>query len=175
MATYYDQIAPSYDELHGSEQLEKIHRCMHIIEPREGDRLLDVGCGTGISTEPWKCERHGIDPSEELIRIAKKKRDSARYTVASAEEIPYPDKHFDILISITAIQNFQDISKAIREMKRVLKDGGLFIVTTLKDSPKVQSIENAVREELTVEEIHEGRIDKFFIGKKHEKIKKSLC
>ncbi|MFP4656333.1 MAG: class I SAM-dependent methyltransferase [Candidatus Woesearchaeota archaeon] len=166
MATYYDRIASSYDELHGSEQLEKIHTCMHFIEPDKTERLLDVGCGTGVSTEPWICESHGIDPSKELIKIAREKRKNSTYTIGSAENIPYENESFDYVISITSIQNFSDIDTAMKEMRRVLKKDGKIVISTLKDSSKIKSIEEAIEREFTVNEIYEGRIDMFFIGYK---------
>ncbi len=164
--TYYDTIAPSYDELHGDEQLEKMDVCRRYIEPSTEDKLLDIGCGTGISTEPWECRSFGIDPAKELIRIAKEKRRRSHYRVAPAEEIPFGDGDFDYVISITAIQNFSDMDKALREMVRVLKDDGKMIVSTLKDSPRIKDIEKTIENHMSIEEIYEGRIDRFFICRK---------
>ncbi len=166
MSRYYNTIAPSYDELHGDEQLEKLRVCMGYLSPKEDEKLLDVGCGTGISTEPWNCERYGIDPAEELIRIAKEKRSDCEYRVAAAEDIPFPDKSFDHVISITAIQNFNDLDKGLREIDRVLKDGGNIIITTIKDSQKLRTMSKRVKERFNITKTHDGKIDLFFIGKK---------
>ena len=106
--------------------------------PRKGEKLLDVGCGSGISTSVWNCDCTGIDPSEKLIEIAHKNYPGKRFVVASAEDIPFPDGAFDILISITAIHNFKDVRKAINEMKRVCK--GRFVITVLRKAAKVDEI-----------------------------------
>ena len=104
--TYYDEISQGYEELHKEEQLKKINLIKKYLKPNPEDKLLDVGCGTGLTTEPWSCKRYGIDPAKKLLARAKQ-RDKIEYTLAPAENIPYPDNFFDIVISITAIQNFR--------------------------------------------------------------------
>ena len=165
-ANYYNEIAPGYEELHGEEQLKKIEIISKYIEPIPGERLLDVGCGTGISTEPWNCDKHGIDPSEKLIEIAKEKNSETDYKVSSAEEIPFEDNYFDYVISVTAIQNFSDIEQGLKEMKRVLKENARIIISTLKDSPNLKNIQKNINKTFKIEETYEDMIDIFFVGKK---------
>ncbi len=117
--TYYDSIAKGYDELHEEEQLKKLKVIAGHLKIRESESLLDVGCGSGISTRYFRCKRTGIDPSEKLLDIAIKNDPSGRYIKGSAESLPFKDKEFDVVISVTAIQNFDDIKKGICEIKRV--------------------------------------------------------
>lgn len=141
MEGYYDSIAPGYDELHMAEQLKKMTAIIAELGqdiPKKGEKLLDVGCGSGISTSVWNCECTGIDPSSKLIEIAKQNHPGKSFIVAPAEEIPFPDDSFDIVVCVTAIHNFKDVRKGISEMKRVGK--GRFVITLLRKSAKAEEI-----------------------------------
>ena len=73
MANYYDKISEGYEELHKEEQLKKVKLISKYLKVNKDDRLLDVGCGTGITTGPWQCKRYGIDPSKKLLEKARHK------------------------------------------------------------------------------------------------------
>lgn len=153
--TYYDDISEGYEELHKEEQLKKIELIKSFFHPKKNDTLLDVGCGTGLTTEPWNCKRYGIDPAKQLIARARQK-DKIEYKIAPAEEIPYPDAFFDHVVSITAIQNFSDIEKGLKEIKRVGKES--FVLTALKKSRKIGEIKRFIHEIFDVkEEIEEEK------------------
>lgn len=159
--TYYDQIAEGYDRLHGEEQMHKIALAKELISPKKGDKLLDVGCGSGISTRAWESVRSGIDPSSKLIEIAKKNDNSYadNYFVKGAEEIPFEDKMFDYVISFTAIQNFTDLDKGLSEIKRVTKKEGQILITTLKRGPRKEEIKQAISKLFSIEKEVEDQID----------------
>jgi ubiquinone/menaquinone biosynthesis C-methylase UbiE len=157
MSNYYDDIAKGYDELHGEEQLKKLEfigQELHtnpILKDfiRPSYKLLDVGCGTGISTGFFKAkEKHGIDPSIELIRIAIRNCPTCKFKVGSAEKLPYKDKQFDVVISLTAIQNFDEIEKGLEEIRRVGR--GQFILSSLKKSQKHEFIETLIGNKFNV-------------------------
>ena len=140
---YYDAIAEGYDSLHKEEQIKKLAKILsdlpaHLI-PKPSESLLDVGCGSGISTAPWDCRCTGIDPSIELIKIAQKNYPGKDFIVGHAENLPFKEKSFDFVISITAIHNFSDIKKGILEMKRVGRKG--FVFTVLRKSSNVDLIQ----------------------------------
>ena len=128
---FYDHIATGYDELHSEEQLKKIHLLKQHLEVRPTDLLLDVGCGTGISTECWDCRKIGIDPSLGLLK--QKKAKEGFYLQARAENIPFKDNTFDVVVSVTAIQNFDDFRKGLDEIKREFAERNLSIVETFSD------------------------------------------
>jgi ubiquinone/menaquinone biosynthesis C-methylase UbiE len=152
MTNYYDEIAQGYEELHKEEQLKKIEIIKQILKIKKTDKLLDVGCGTGLTTEPWGCKRYGIDPSKKILERARQK-DVIEYKLAPAENIPYPDKFFDAVVSITAIQNFDDIEKGLSEIKRVGKDR--FALSFLKRSDKRKFIEEKIKSLFDVKKIVE--------------------
>ena len=156
---FYDEIAEGYEELHKEEQLKKINLIKKYFKVKKKDKLLDVGCGTGLTTTPWRCIRYGIDPSKNLLDRARQK-DKILYKQACAEGIPYKDNFFDVVISITAIQNFYDIEKALKEIKRVGKDR--FVLSFLKKSPKKKKIEKIINKLFNAKKIEEDK-DLIFI------------
>jgi len=156
LMNYYDKIAPGYEELHGQEQLKKLNLIAQYINPKLSDTLLDVGCGSGISTRFWKCKRFGIDPSEELIKLAREKDKDGDYLIGTAEKLPFPGNSFDFVISITAVHNFNDIGKALNEIKRVAKNK--IVLSILKKSQKIGEIKQLISGLFTIEkEINEEK------------------
>jgi ubiquinone/menaquinone biosynthesis C-methylase UbiE len=147
---YYDSIASGYDELHGEEQLKKLRIIEQTIQQNpllknfmhHEYRLLDVGCGTGISTRYFDVKEHtGIDPSKELIKIAKEKDPEGTYTVMAAEHFSFQEK-FDIVISLTAIQNFDNIEQGLSHTH---KAGKRFVLSFLKKSEKHDMIDQLIK------------------------------
>ena len=158
--TYYDSISSGYEELHKEEQEKKIRLIKDRVKVDASDKLLDVGCGTGLTTEPWECNRYGIDPAPKLLERARSKN-KIEYKLAPAEDIPYDDGFFDIVISITAIQNFEDIRKGLEEIKRVGKDK--FVLSFLKKSSKKHKIISLIKTIFGAGEYIEEEKDLIFI------------
>ena len=67
--------------------------------------------------------------------------------------MPYDDNSFDIIVSITAIQNFQDIERGLKEIKRTAKN--LIILSFLKKSEKKEPILNLIKNIFKIKEITE--------------------
>jgi ubiquinone/menaquinone biosynthesis C-methylase UbiE len=145
---YYDSIAPGYNQLYELEQKEKLRELSLLIQTKYPDKftlqpsvkVLDVGCGTGVSSDFWYekygCVVTGIDPSKGLV--AQNKKNQSTLIIASAESIPFADKSFDLVVSITAIQNFTNVLQGLQEIKRV--GNGKFILTVLKKAPNIDDI-----------------------------------
>lgn len=143
---YYDEIASGYDSLHKSEQIKKLDLIFSQIDKEKISSnfdTLDCGCGTGICQdylkENFQIKSTGIDPSKGLLM---KNKNLCLY--GYAEEMPFLDKQFDLVISLTAIQNFTDIKKGLLEIKRVGKDR--FILSYLKKVLEFEEIEKMIRE-----------------------------
>lgn len=163
MDNYYDAISEGYEELHKEEQEKKMKIILSEVNVKPSDKLLDVGCGTGITTIPWKCIRTGIDPAKKLLEKGNKK-DEVKYVLGKAENIPFEDNSFDIVTSVTAIQNFSDLEKGLNEIKRVGKKR--FVLTYLKKSPKAKTIEKIITNIFKVQKRIEEEKDIIFICEK---------
>jgi len=155
--TYYDEIAEGYEELHKEEQMEKVALISKYLKPKPDELLLDVGCGTGLTTKPWKCKKIGLDPAIKLL----KKAGPGIWVNAEAEHIPFKDKTFDIVISITAIQNFHDIEKGLSEIKRVGK--GRYTISFLKAVNMRVQIEHYINKIFEVKQVIEEKKDLIFV------------
>ena len=141
----YNKIAKSYNKLHREEQIRKleiIKKNIKIIHP-----LLDVGCGTGISTNYFDVESIGIDNCKEMIEEGSK-----NLIYGNAESLPFPDKNFNTVISVTAFHNFKDMEKSLLEIKRVSKNNNIAI-TFLKKSSKINKFRSLLTKHFKFKEI----------------------
>jgi demethylmenaquinone methyltransferase/2-methoxy-6-polyprenyl-1,4-benzoquinol methylase len=144
---YYDDISEGYEELHREEQLKKVSIIISKLKIRPADKLLDVACGSGLYLDRFKCQVTGLDPAKKLLGKYKGK---SEVVLGRAEELPFPDKSFDIITCITAVHNFQDIDKGLSEIRRVGKK--MFVLSILKRSPKFGEIERKINELFTIKE-----------------------
>jgi ubiquinone/menaquinone biosynthesis C-methylase UbiE len=142
---YYDEISEGYNELHKEEQLRKVEIIIKELKLKGNEKVLDVGCGTAFYADHFGENYTGIDPSEGMLKKA-----TAKVILASAESLPFPDKSFDAVISITAAQNFTDVEKAINEIKRVAKNK--IAITILKQAKKLQLIKRLLNDFKKIEQ-----------------------
>ena len=154
---YYDIISKSYNELHKEEQLNKISIIKANIKTGKGTKILDVGCGTGVSSD-FGCFVVGIDPSLELLR-----QNKGLKIVSAAENLPFKSHFFDYVISVTSIHNFRNIRKSIKEMKRVGRQ--YFVFSVLKKSKKFESIKRLIESSFQIDKIENEAKDIIFFAK----------
>lgn len=108
----------------------------------KGKTALDVGCGGGILAEEFAAAGFsvtGLDPSENSIKTAKKHAIqnglNIHYETGTAENMPYPDNSFDVVYCCDVLEHVRDLNKAISEISRVLKSGGMFFFDTINRTP----------------------------------------
>ncbi len=116
--------------------------------PQPGWRVLDVGCGFGNNLVPFAdmgCECHGVEIESSICSIAEnvlaKRGYSAKVVVGQNRALPYPDLHFDLLLSVATIHyesTEENVLAALREFKRVIKPGGRAYIATAGPSHKIQ-------------------------------------
>ncbi len=95
-----------------------------------GKKLLDIGCGPGIHIKEYVergAECIGIDLSNEMIKLAKNYCPQAKFESGNVYDLKFDNDSFDILTASFVIDHVRDLDKAVKEIKRVLKRGGLFI------------------------------------------------
>ena len=153
---FYKLTAKGYNELYGEEQKIKHKIIKENLNIKSDDILLDIGCGTGLSSE-FNCNVVGIDPSLESLKQNK----NIDKILAKAEYIPFKNNVFDKVISITSMHNFNNIEKSIKEIKRVGKKD--FAFSILKKSNKFDFIEKIIKENFNIRKIIDGKKDWIFI------------
>ncbi len=136
-ASLYDTLEPLL--LYGK-QGEMNDHILELLSPVSSDRILDVGCGTGLLTKKIAGYLNhkeggialGIDAAGKMIETAREKRESVtcKFDVAVAEELPYEDGTFDQVVSTFFFPhvNLELKEKALKEIFRTLKSGGQFIL-----------------------------------------------
>lgn len=108
---------------------------------RSGQRVLDVGCGTGVHAR--EAARRvgrggrvvGLDPNEGMLAVAASSAEPVQWRRGVAEWLPFPDASFDHVISGFVLMFLTDPQRALAEMMRVLAPGGRLTVTTWTSLP----------------------------------------
>jgi len=101
-----------------------------------GKEIIDVGCGEGrycriLASKGAKVT--GIDPTPSFIELAKQRHSEGAYLEGRAEDLPFSDSSFDVVVSYVALVDIPDDLAAIREMARVCRQGGQVVVATISN------------------------------------------
>jgi len=97
------------------------------------DSVLDLGCGQGATVGYLK-EKHnikavGIDPSEKLLDIARKKYGYADFVLGTGENTPFANECFHGVLAECTLSLMDDVNRTLKEVYRVLKKRGWFVIT----------------------------------------------
>lgn len=98
---------------------------------RPDDRVLDVGAGTGVSTEELGrsgAYAVGVDLSIGMLRAGRRTRPEVPLVAGDALRLPFPDETFDAVTISFALRNVVDTGAALRELARVTRPGGRLVV-----------------------------------------------
>ena len=100
--------------------------------PSVASKILDIGCGTGHQMKRLASMGYavsGVDGSPEMLGHATRNNPGATLRQADVESLPFDAATFDAVISIEVLRYLPDPRQSIREMARVLKPGGVAVVT----------------------------------------------
>ncbi len=132
----YDKYGAEYQKTRDNKEPNRAYNeflelpCMlKSVGNIKGKKLLDVGCGAGIHAKRYikkGAKVHGIDISNTMIGLAKKRCPEAKFDVSSMKKIPYKNKTFDIVTASLCIDYATDLETPFKEISRVLKKGGTF-------------------------------------------------
>jgi demethylmenaquinone methyltransferase/2-methoxy-6-polyprenyl-1,4-benzoquinol methylase len=108
------------------------HALVAAVDPRPGQRILDVATGTGmVAAQLARCGARvvGLDQSEEMLSVARRRFDARPGTqvelvVGEAEQLPFADAEFDALTFTYLLRYVDDPAATLRELARVVRPGG---------------------------------------------------
>ncbi len=133
---YFNKQAEMWDKTASETDSAKLAKLAAQIELNPGDVVLDVGTGTGVFL-PYIMQRIGtqghiyaLDIAEKMLAKAQQKylQNNIKFICSSVEEIPLSANTCNTVICYSSFPHFRDKQQALREMKRVLKKGGLLFI-----------------------------------------------
>jgi demethylmenaquinone methyltransferase/2-methoxy-6-polyprenyl-1,4-benzoquinol methylase len=134
----FDRVARVYDLLNSVMTAGLHHawreRAADISAVGPGDRVLDVATGTGdlaieLSTRVGDSgEIVGVDFSESMLALARRKAPGIRFEQGNALELPYADGEFAAAAVGFGARNFSDLGRGLAEMRRVVRPGGRVVI-----------------------------------------------
>jgi SAM-dependent methyltransferase len=118
---------------------KRVDKALQIVT--SGERLLDIGCGTGIfaseaHSQGRFAEVYGIDISDIAVDIARQQGVNAQVINLSSDTLPYPDDFFDTITILSALQYIYQPQIALAECYRTLKQNGTLLLT----APNMRSV-----------------------------------
>ncbi len=147
----YDQLAPTYDAGHqwiidqfGARLGEHLNR----LELGIGPRVLDVGCGTGLSTESIRRASNtvsvtGLDLNAAMLQASSYDTVKVR---ADCQQLPFVDASFDTVTCCLSLSNVNDVGQALREFQRVLSPNGSLTIMESPRDPKTAAVAASLSE-----------------------------
>lgn len=149
-AASYDDVTDAFDRFTERFTGAIAERVVELAAPRPGDRVLDVGCGTGVVS--FAAARRltgggrlvGIDLSEGMLRYARAKvartglAGRVEFRRMDAEALELPEGSFDVALSMFALRHFPHPDAALAQMFRVLRPGGRLAVA-VGSAPRLAS------------------------------------
>lgn len=116
-----------------------------LVDPRPGDRVLDLGCAAGAITHylsTFGAEAVGIDSEPRAIEKARDLFPGLRFDVADAADLPFPDACFDKAVAADFVEHVDDdtLLRMCAELRRVLVPAGTFALYTPNPSHLIERL-----------------------------------
>lgn len=110
-----------------------VRRMRRLRVPVAGERLLDVGCGTGTLTAGFGAlglDAVGVDVVSDFVEAARVRYPELTFRAGSAEALPFDEASFDYVVLLSLLEHVDDWRRVVSEAVRVLRPGGVLVVTT---------------------------------------------
>jgi ubiquinone/menaquinone biosynthesis C-methylase UbiE len=130
----YAKTAARYDRATGRSTLKLRAKGMEIFPPRDGLKMLDVGCGTGEQLLLYRrpgCQLYGVDVSPSMLAVARRKLGpSVTLQPGDAAHMSFPDGTFDLVTCVLSLHEMAMEARplVLRECRRVTRQGGSILL-----------------------------------------------
>ena len=135
VAAMFDRVAARYDVTNDVLSMGQDRRwrraVLGAVEPRLGERVLDLAAGTGTSSVPFVFAGATTVPCDfslGMLQVGKRERPRLPFVAGDAMRLPFADETFDAVTISFGLRNVADSGKALAEMRRVTKTGGRLVV-----------------------------------------------
>lgn len=132
----YDGVAEVYERVHASHFAEAARDLAEVLGVTEGQRVLDVGAGTGAAAEEVArtgASVVGIDRSLGMLTVGQRRRPALPLVAAEAIDLPFRDRTFDVVLGNFVFAHFAKVETALFDLTRVLVPAGRIGFTTWSD------------------------------------------
>lgn len=194
LKSYYEKKARELDEFHltynhpslykRSFYATRFNKVISLLNPQKKEYILDVGCGSGIYAKGLLengSRVAAVDLANDYLKQTKKlvgKNPDLELVVADATQLPFKKNTFDKVLFTEVIEHIPDYKNSLQEIKRVLKEGGVVVISTpSRFSPMniCYKLKRIVKGYKFNEHIHEftpkefqNEVSKFFVVEKLE-------
>ncbi|MEO1448502.1 MAG: methyltransferase domain-containing protein [Bacteroidota bacterium] len=128
----YDRIGTGYNDTRRADPY-LLDRMEALLAITTGQKMLDIGCGTGNYTRALATrgiDISGVDPSEKMLQKARSIAPEMKWGKGSAEALPFSDECFEAILASLTLHHWKDLKAGFREMARVLNLGGKLVIFT---------------------------------------------
>lgn len=141
-------------ELYPNARLAELNKMLECINPQQEDRILEIGGGSGFLTIPLSkrvCSVGVLDNSENIleflqIKLSKNKISNVSFELMSEALLPAHDSSVSKVVSLASLHHIEDQETLFKEVSRILKPEGSFIIgDILADSNVQRYFDNTVR------------------------------
>jgi len=142
---FFNQVAKNWDDSLSPVEVAFLRSVIDkaSTSPKLGKRILDLGCGAGVLFPFLEgCAITALDVSEEMLERARQRHAQhiVEYVRGDAQELPFPAEHFAKVMMLAVYPHIDDPLKAMQEIFRVLKPGGVVALIHLQDAAIVNHI-----------------------------------
>lgn len=131
----FDAVARRYDVTNDVLSLGQDRRwrkeVIAAVDPKRGERVLDLAAGTGTSSQPFADRGATVVPCDfslGMLQVGKQAKPHLPFTAGDGTQLPFADETFDAVTISFGLRNIVDPNAGLRELRRVTRPGGRLVV-----------------------------------------------